>query len=231
MSWLDKIAPSTEAYAYHGQLLCRDCAAKISSQLPPSNVFDNGDSDTFPQPVNEPGGGESDDTNFCGCGSVCKNAVSIANHKIGAPLGNQLTQYGWESLGESIHRLMLSPRKYDRLLSRLLRHVWNSYLPVIGAPVRAKPLWMKNRFPTSLDRALRSYEKSRGRTPLPVTICCDVDCAYLIYPNDYQIDFLQIALSDEGEYQGARLVSIPLGAQKDDVLLDLADLISEGAWD
>lgn len=231
MSWLNKIVPCTTAFAYHGQLLCGDCAEKIASQLSANGVVDNGDSNTFPQLAQGRGGGESDGTNFCGNGRLCENAVSIANRKVGCPLGNPLTSYGRESLGESIKRLMFSNTKFDRLLSRLLRHVWNFYLPDINPPVRAKQPWLKNDMPKSLSRAVRSYERSRRKGPMPVTLCCDTEHAYLVYPNGYQIDFVRVAIGDDGEYEAARIVSIPLGAQRDDVLLDLADLAAEGAWD
>jgi len=93
---------------YQADLFCEDCGEEIRDALTNSgNAPDDPDdeysydSDDFPKGPES--SGESDSVHHCGSGDACVNAIILPyGSKIGAWLGNDLTEEGLQSVCEAV---------------------------------------------------------------------------------------------------------------------------------
>jgi hypothetical protein len=248
MSWLDQITVCSAAYAYQGNLVCEDCASKISERLARGGVVDDDDSRSFPQGPYERGGGESDTAMYCNSGKSCLNAVAVTTRsRVGCPLGNPLTSEGAANVRETIRRLIAAPNKFDRLLGRLLHRVWGDYSTPENTFGRLHPRYvgqMGERLPKSLLDALKKYV---ARTPEKTAdvrneVYCDSENLYLLsscglsqlhgHRWGTSVDLLRAPVGDNGEFSVVEIAMISPQAAVNRPIEDLLrDAISEGAWD
>lgn len=230
MSWLDQVPVSTDAYAFQADLLCEDCGRAARDALQKRGVSDDGDSGTFPQGPYGDGGGESDSANFCGSGRDCESAVKVADHKVGCPLGNPLTEYGAESVRESVAENMFSRRKYSRMIGRLLRKVWGDHLDPRPARVKSR---YADALPDSLLRRCKQYRQtSRGSRGFHSEIYADLDCAYLVYEHASVFDLCRAEAGDDGEFADFQVAQLPAEAARGRSLEEVVvAAVDEGAWD
>jgi hypothetical protein len=220
---------------YQAALLCEDCAAKVIDNLEKSGVADDGDSDSFPQGPYSDGGGESDSAQFCDSGRACVNAASVAGHKVGCPLGNPLTTEGAAAVAESISRDLLSTKRFERMINRLLRRVWEDYSN--PSEIRKCPGQLTaSKIPKSLTTLINNYmrEHSSPSATLDDAVYYDTDHAYFIVRRGHEdvVDLLRAAADDEGEFKTLNTAYVPLAAAQDfDPSKLLAQAADEGAWD
>jgi hypothetical protein len=128
-SWLDSVQVSKSAYTLQGCLLCEDCGEHrlaVAKNLHSEGVEDDGDSGTFPHGPYEDGGGDSDSAQFCIQGRGCRSVVEIAGRKIGCPILCPLTSDGADAVFESVMHHLVSPRKFEQEMGRLLNHLWGA---------------------------------------------------------------------------------------------------------
>jgi hypothetical protein len=199
VSWLDSVPVSEDAYAFQASLLCDTCGRAAVERLIADGIEDNGDSGTFPQGPYGDGGGEADSAQFCGQGRHCLSAAEVAGHKIGCPLRNPLTRDGVSALFESVKRDLVSPRKFDQEMGRLLNYLWGDNLEgMIGRVV--------------LPGHLPSLEKLVGKTyVLHHVALADRDHLYLlgITAPGQQYHLLRASADDEGKLASLDAVHIP----------------------
>lgn len=230
MSWLDLVPVSTDAYAFQAALLCEDCGQALADHLREKGTEDDGDSGNFPQGPYPDGGGESDSTQFCDRHKDCVNAVEVAGHKVGCPLGNPLTTYGAESLREAIVEDMFSRKKYSQMLSRLLRRVWGPYAE--QAPSRVKPRYA-DKLPESLLRLCKEYHsRHTGAKGFHSQVFADSDHAYLLYETSLTLDLCRSEVSDEGEFADFEVFQLPIGETRGHSFDEIvASAVSDMVWD
>ena len=235
MSWLDDVAVSESAYVFQADLYCEDCGRELIQKLQTGNAEDDGDSSSFPQGPYDEGGGEADSAQFCGQGRHCKNATEIAGHKIGCPLRNPLTSDGVEALFQSVKQDLVSPRKFDQEMGRLLYHLWGDYLDgKIGRVI--------------LPASLLSLEKLVRKTyVLHHVVLADACHLYLlgITAPGQEYHLLRATVGDEGKFTSLDAVVVPAeifheagvnsGARKTVELAGVEKLLrqaaEDGAWD
>lgn len=232
MSWLNTVPVCRDAYTWQATLVCEDCGKLKIAQLRKKGVADDGDSDTFPQGPYGDGGGEADDTQFCGFHRDCVNAVSVAGHKVGCPLGNPLTRYGVESLVKSVTEDMFERKRFSNLIGRLLRRVWaENTLTGYFRPIQCKPKYVDN-LPDSLLHACKVHHASHTRGEFDGRIFADLDHAYLFYKHGDVVDLCRSEVDDDGQFGPLAVASIPSEVVKGRAPGDLiADAVEEGAWD
>lgn len=119
---------SDSAYAYQAALLCDKCGSALQSELASRVVEDDGDSQDFPQGPYPDGGGESDSAQFCSSGPHCLEALTVNGHKVGCPLRCPLTRDGADAVFRTVKSALVSPRKFDQAMGRVLVEVWGDYL-------------------------------------------------------------------------------------------------------
>lgn len=222
LSWLALVPVSGEAYAYQAALLCEDCGRAVSEELRAGGAQDDGDSDDFPQGPYPDGGGEADSAHFCDRGRDCLSAVEVAGHKLGQPLGNPLTGDGVEALVGSVKRDLVSNKKFDREVGRLLAHVWGDYLRDMLARVLLPP-------------KLPALEQLLGRRyALDRVVLADASHLYLIgqVPESREVHLLRAWVNDEGDFATLDDAAVPPGAVEGyDVEKLLRQAVEDGAWD
>ena len=228
MSWLDMVPTCPDVFIYQADIFCDDCADEIKELLDKDGVEDDGDSDTYPQGPYSNGGGESDSAHFCGSHRECVNATRIGNTKIGCPLGNPLTSEGSMALRDSIRRDLLSPKKYGRMVGRLLRRKWGDY---VQEAEYVAPAVVPSKFPASLEKLVQRY----GRVNKAVVehyLVLDADHAYFVGRRGAEVDLLRATVNDEGEFDVLDDATVPVavleGRDPRDVVMEA---ISDGAWD
>lgn len=217
MSWLDEVPTCTDAYAFQADLLCEDDGRAVAEKLRKRGASDDGDSGTFPQGPYGDGGGESDSTHFCGLGRACVNAVKVASHRVGCPLGNPLTTYGAELLQASVLDMLLSRKEYDQKLGRLLRRVWGDYVRE-ERPARVPAKFRE--LPRSLEELCKRRKSSHGvvfDAPWEASFR-DVDHVYLVARHVSRalavvdvVELIRAPVDDDGEFTRLEVASIPAG--------------------
>ena len=228
-NWLDLVPTCSDVYVFQAALVCEDCAAKIMARLDKQGVEDDGDSDTYPQGPHGDGGGEADSAEFCDMHRGCVNAVRVANTKIGCPLGNPLTSDGAAAVKESIRRSLLDPKKYGRMIGRLIRQVWRDYVSnedYIGPAVMPQVL------PASVMKLLGAYSRQHGVVYDEHHLVLDADHAYFVAQRTGEVDVLRLPTNDEGEFKTVDAVTMPAAVFENRDARDVvAEAASEGAWD
>jgi hypothetical protein len=222
MSWLNLVPVSSDAYVYQAALYCEDCGRALVERAREAGTEDDGDSGTFPQGPYPYGGGEADSAHFCDSGRGCLSAVEVAGHKVGCPLNNPLTSEGAEAVVQSVRRDLVSSKKFDRMLGRLLARVWGDYLQ--GGVGRVL-----------LPGRLPGLEKLVGRRyALDRVVLADSRHLYLLgqVPTSREVRLLRAGVDDEGEFDSLEDVAVPpdavvgYGAEK-----LLMQAVEDGAWD
>ena len=222
LSWLALVPVSGEAYAYQAALLCEDCGRAVAERLRAGGAQDSGDSGDFPQGPYPDGGGEADSAQFCDRGRDCLSAVEVAGHKVGCPLGNPLTGDGVEALVGSVKRDLVSSKKFDREIGRLLAHVWGDYLRDMLVRVLLPP-------------KLPGLEQLLGRRyALDRVVLADSCHLYLLGQEleSREVHLLRAWVSDEGDFATLDDAAVPPGAVEGysaEKLLRQA--VEDGAWD
>ena len=222
LSWLALVPVSGGAYAYQAALLCEDCGRALAEKMREEGAQDDGDSGSFPQGPYPDGGGESDSAQFCDRGRECLSAVEVAGHRVGQPLGNPLTGDGVEALVESVKRDLVSNKKFEREVGRLLAHVWGDYLQDMLARVLLPP-------------KLPGLEQLLGRRyALDRVVLADACHLYLLGQEleTKEVHLLRAWVSDEGDFATLDDAAVPpdavegYGAEK-----LLRQAVGDGAWD
>lgn len=222
LSWLALVPVSGEAYAYQAALLCEDCGRAVAERLRAGGAQDSGDSGDFPQGPYPDGGGEADSAQFCDRGRDCLSAVEVAGHKVGCPLGNPLTGDGVEALVGSVKRDLVSSKKFDREIGRLLAHVWGDYLRDMLVRVLLPP-------------KLPGLEQLLGRRyALDRVVLADSCHLYLLGQEleSREVHLLRAWVSDEGDFATLDDAAVPPGTVEGysaEKLLRQA--VEDGAWD
>jgi hypothetical protein len=235
VSWLDNVPVSEVAYAFQANLLCQDCGLAAVEALRTEGVRDDGDSGTFPQGPYEDGGGEADSAQFCGQGRRCVSAAVVAGHKVGCPLRNPLTTDGVDSLFESVKRDLVSPRKFEQEMGRLLAHLWGDYLDG-----RLGRVMLPASLP-SLERLVRTTYV------LHHVVLADAGHLYVlgIKAPGQTYHLLRAGVDDEGMFASLDVVDVPaellyeqgvqIGQRKNVELSGVEKLlrqaVDDGAWD
>lgn len=225
MSRLDLVPTCDTVYVYQAALVCEDCAAKIMDRLDKKNVRDTGDSDDYPQGPHGDGGGEADSPQFCDSGPGCANAVKLAGLRIGCPLGNPLTVDGFLSLQMMISRDMFSPKKFSRLIGRLLYRVWGDRGR--GDLLSPKPVpQILASLPPSLKRLVKRYR-------LEQVLLCDPENAYLLGHLGGEVHLLRAPVDyDDGEFKSLDVAAAPAAVLEGyDPWKLISQAIADGAWD
>lgn len=222
LSWLALVPVSGEAYAYQAALLCEDCGRSLAEKLRAEGGQDSGDSGDFPQGPFPDGGGEADSCHFCDRGRDCLSAVEVAGHKVGQPLGNPLTSDGVEALVESVRRDLVSNKKFEREVGRLLAHVWGDYLQDMLVRVL-------------LPAKLPGLEQLLGRRYLlDHVVLADSSHLYLLGQEleTREVHLLRAWVSDEGDFATLDDAAVPPGtAEGYSVEKLLRQAVEDGAWD
>ena len=221
-SWLALVPVSDSAYAYQAALYCEDCGRDLVERAREAGTEDDGDSGTFPQGPFPDGGGEADSCHFCDRGRDCLGAVEVAGHRVGCPLGNPLTSDGAEALVESVKRDLVSNKKFDRLMGRLLAHVWGDYLRDMLVRVL-------------LPEKLPGLEQLLGRRYLlDNVVLADSSHLYLLEQEleSREVHLLRAWVSDEGDFATLDDAAVPPGAvQGYGAEKLLRQAVEDGAWD
>ena len=221
-SWLALVPVSSEAYVYQAALLCKDCGRALAEELRGAETEDDGDSGSFPQGPYPDGGGEADSAHFCDSGRGCLGAVEVAGHRVGCPLGNPLTSEGADAVVQSVRRDLVSGKKFDHLMGRLLAHVWGDYLR--GDVGRVL-----------LPAKLPGLEKLVGRRyALDRVVLADASHLYLLGqdPTSREVRLLRTEVDDEGEFTSLEDVAVPPDAVEGySVEKLLMQAVEDGAWD
>ncbi len=232
MSWLDHVPVSEGAFVFQGDLYCEDCGRDLSQKTIAAK--NENDSNDFPQPYPD-GGGEADSAQFCGRGRHCINALEIDGHKIGCPLRNPLTRDGVQAVWESVKRSLVSPRKFEQMMGRLLAHLWGDYLDMSLSRV-------------ILPGHLPNLEKLVGKKyVLHHVALADRDHLYLlgITAPGQEYHLLRVTANDEGKLASLDAVHVPAellyaegvqtGQRKVVELAGVEKLlrqaVEDGAWD
>jgi hypothetical protein len=103
MRYLDRFTNRrTEMYAYNADLYCDACGKAIIEELEREGIEDEGDSDQFPQWVDEDYS-ETDCPSHCGNGPDCLYAIELpSGHRVGYHILESLTTYGRDYVTQAI---------------------------------------------------------------------------------------------------------------------------------
>ena len=140
--WIDEIPACDDVYMYQAALHCEDCGEAIRADLrkagkaPEDEDDENSyDSDDFPKGPFGAGGGEADSVQHCDGGAGCLNAITLpCGSKIGAWLGNELTEDGISWLSSSIKKGIFATNEHSRQVNRLWADKYRDSLPDAASP-------------------------------------------------------------------------------------------------
>jgi hypothetical protein len=148
--WIDEVPACDDVYMYQAALHCEDCGEAIRADLRKSGKApededdeDSYDSDDFPKGPFGAGGGEADSVQHCDGGTRCLNAITLPHgSKIGAWLGNDLTEDGISGLSDSIRRSLFKTDPHVRQVNRLWATKYGDSLPdaTVPGPVSGRDL-------------------------------------------------------------------------------------------
>lgn len=233
MTWLDQIPTCREAYAFQASLLCSDCGLVTINDLLAEGASDQGDSGYFPQGPYDHGGGEADSPQFCDRGSSCVNAVPIVHptlggvFEIGCPITNPLTNDGVLVLRTSILEDLVASSPHERLVGRLLRHVWKDY----SNPSETLSPWRrKYTMPPSLWGALKDRGLFRPDSQI-TPIALDTENVYVTARRGDVVLLLRAPVDDYGDFQSLDEVIVPTISLKGyDQYKAIGQAVADGAW-
>ena len=125
--WRELIPALDDVYMFQGSLCCEDCGEDIRARLrkegkAPEDEDDEEsfDSDDFPKGPFGDGGGEADSVHHCDSNESCLNAIELpCRSKIGAWLGNDLTDEGADWLARSVRESIFRDDAHGRQVNRL----------------------------------------------------------------------------------------------------------------
>lgn len=242
-NWIDRESACDSVYLYQASLLCEDCGEEIRADLRKSGKApddedddESFDSDDFPKGPFADGGGEADGVQHCDSNAKCRNSITLpCGSKIGAWLGNDLTDDGARKLAESIRKSIFKSDLHGRQVGRFWRIKYsntlsdlNSVEPVTGRSL-ASPLVQE--FLLSIG----------GQQPQIVNqVWCDLDCLYGFsmqkkITNWKQPAALIVWKSDilpDGSLGKPSKVELPVTeAQEREAQDILVELIGDSAWD
>jgi hypothetical protein len=241
--WRKRVPALGDVYMFQGALLCEDCGQSVQNKIraagkAPENETDEGsfDSDDFPKGPFGDGGGESDTINHCYNGTSCPNAIELpCGSKIGAWLGNDLTNDGVDWLVQSIRSSIFTNDNHNRQVNRL----WNlKYWDSISGFNPIDPVTESNMESNLVKQFVSEIGGAQPR--LGNQVWYDMDCLYGFYlqkavPDRKQPASLIVWKSDilpDGSLNKPSKVELPISEaqerEPDDIL---AELIGDGAWD
>ena len=241
--WRALVPSLDDVYMFQGALYCEDCGEDIRARLrkegkAPEDEDDEEsfDSDDFPKGPFGDGGGEADTIHHCDSNESCLNAIELpCGSKIGAWLGNDLTDEGADWLARSIRESIFRDDAHGRQVNRLWSLKYsdplsslNSVEPVTGREL-ASPF--THQFLSSIG----------GQQPQIVNqIWCDLDCLYGFslqskVASQKQPAALLVWKSDilpNGNLDKPSKIALPVSETQEREPADiLMDLIGDCAWD
>ena len=241
--WRELVPALDDVYMFQGTLYCEDCGRDIQDKIrkegkAPEEEDDEEsfDSDDFPKGPYGDGGGESDSIHHCDSNEACLNAIELpCRSKIGAWLGNDLTDDGAEWLSNSIKESLFRDDEHGRQVNRLWSLKYrdrisglNSVDPVTGSDLNS-PLAKK------FIAAIGGLQSQ-----LTAQVWSDQDSLYGFYllkaaPRIGQPATLIVFRSDilpDGSLDLLKKVELPPSEAHDREPRDiLEEMIEDSAWD
>jgi len=266
--WRESVSALDDVYMFQADLYCEDCGRDIQAKLrkegkAPEDEDDEEsfDSDDFPKGPYGEGGGEADGPHHCGSNEGCLNAIKLpCGSKIGAWLGNPLTNDGIEWLSNTILEDLLTPR-IDKTLDRLssqrrlqseshsqqVGRLW-SYLYRVQLSGTDHLIQVEGKALTApIVKSFCQLVEERGREPYWLDPWGLWVQQHALYINRAMIDLDNIygfsatkstmwiwksEIQPNGQVGKPTEIQLPLGvAGETEPLNILLELIEEGAWD
>lgn len=235
--WRESVPALDDVYMFQADLYCEDCGRDIQDRLrkkgkvpEDENDEESFDSNYFPKGPFGDGGGEADSPFHCGSHEGCLNAIKLpCGSKIGAWLGNPLTNDGIEQLSSTILQDLLGAKKgsHSQQVGRLWSYLYRDQLSETDHLIQVE------------DKALE--------LPLVKSFVKMVTDQHALYVNRVMVDLDNIygfsstkstmwvwksEIQPDGRVGKPTEVQLPLGtAGEVEPLNILRDLIEEGAWD
>ena len=179
--WRDLVPALDDVYMFQGSLYCEDCGRDIQDNLrkkgkAPKDEDDEEsfDSNDFPKGPFSGGGGEADTIHHCDNNGECLNAIKLpCGSKIGAWLGNDLTEEGDRWLTESIQESTFRDDAHGQQVTRLWRLKYDDLLSSHNSVAPVTEYELTNPI---VQQFLRSIG---GQQPQIVNqVWSDLDCLY-----------------------------------------------------
>lgn len=243
IDWRTLVPSLDEVYMFQGALYCKDCGQSIQKEIQeegkaPMDEKDEEsfDSDDFPKGPFEDGGGEADGPHHCDNLARCLNAIELpCGSKIGAWLGNDLTNEGARWLSDSIKSSLFRDDEFVRQINRLWRLKYEDSVSPLNSVTQVTDSLL-TKLPTKTFIA--SINKLQSQ--IINQVWYDLDSFYGFsmqkeMPNWKQPAALSVWKSEllpEGRFGHPKKVELPASAASEREAQDiLQELIEEYAWD
>lgn len=129
--WTSFISPTEETFVFKAALWCESDGRAIRKEIERSGKSPedqkHADSDDWPAGPYPDGGGEADSPQHCDAGETCLEAIKLPyGGKIGAWLGNDLTEEGVDATLEMVRDDLNRADEHARQVGRLWRRLYDN---------------------------------------------------------------------------------------------------------
>ena len=240
IEWYEVIEPQDAVFMYQAALYCEACGLDIRKKLieegkGPADPDDENsyDSDEFPKGPYPDGGGNADGPHHCDAHDDCLRAITLPNgDRIGAWLGDELTEEGFNSLVTMIIDDLTRGDDHARQVGRMWRYLYRAPLEDCYEGFEEhKGAIRRNTVLEDLNASI-----SEGERGIINRVYLDLDHVYAIgWQNAHSKEPLlcvwRMIAQPDGNFSEIETVCLPASESEERTPEDiLREMIEEDAW-